>query len=75
MAEDGIMGFKFLGKDDIAEDAAVLEVSKTLFSEVSVDHLGDRVAESRDFSDMTADLGHSDGFDSFDFTEGFDFTF
>ncbi len=75
MAEDGLQGFKFHDSDDIAKDAALLEVSNVLFSEVSFGRMGAKVEESlaaKKFEPVR-DVGPSDDFDSFDFGEGFDF--
>ncbi len=73
MAEDTFVGFKFKDFDlDIAKDADVRLAAETMFSEVSFDQFGDRPQTEK------ASLRDTDApsdFETFDFTEGFDFTF
>ncbi len=72
MAEDCNIGFKFKDLDnDIAMDADVRLATQKMFSEVSFDHLGgaEKVKGAMREAEAPAE------FESFDFTEGFDFTF
>lgn len=73
MAEDALVGFKFKMLDeDIALDTDVKLATETMFSEVSFDHLSGRTETDkvalRD-AEIPSDV------ETFDFTEGFDFTF
>ncbi len=70
MAEDALFGFKFRDSKDLAEDAAVLEISEHLFSEIAMDHLGGKEEPAER---MMREVEPEDMFDSFDYTEGFDF--
>ncbi len=73
MAEDALVGFKFKDLDnDIAMDADVRLATETMFSEMSFDQLG-AGAEMDKVSPRDAEVPSE--FESFDFTEGFDFTF
>ncbi|MDJ0630712.1 MAG: hypothetical protein QNJ44_20820 [Rhodobacter sp.] len=75
MAEDLMIGFKFKETDeDIAKDAAVWDASDNLFNEISFDHLGTRLDQGSE-STSSRDTELSSEFETFDFTEGFDFTF
>ena len=71
MAEDCLVSFKFRESTDTAKDDAVLEVSKLLFSEVSLART-DFAVEKASPEAVHHDEGpaHVDGFD---FVEGFDF--
>ena len=72
MAEDCNIGFKFKDFDnDIAMDADVRLAAETMFSEMSFDHLGRAEKDKGVMREAEAPAE----FESFDFTEGFDFTF
>ena len=76
MAEDGLIGFKFLERDDnLEKDAGIRAASDLIFSETTFDHLGGKTDPVEGIPGLqdVRDFDGSDALDSFDFTEGFDF--
>ncbi|MDJ0630170.1 MAG: hypothetical protein QNJ44_18085 [Rhodobacter sp.] len=78
MADDCLVGFKFLENDDLVNDATVREAAESMFNEIVFDaasgHLGGKVEDAVNTKD-TSDFGRLNDFENFDFTEGFDFVF
>jgi len=78
MADDCLVGFKFLERDDLRNDVAVKEAAENMFNEfvfdMKADHLG---AKTEDVAGKTRALGleGADALEEFDFTESFDFVF
>ncbi|MDJ0637696.1 MAG: hypothetical protein QNJ20_02590 [Paracoccaceae bacterium] len=78
MADDCLVGFKFLEKDDLINDTLVKDASELMFNEVvfdaGFDHLGAK-SEDAMVSKNAPGVARSDDLESFDFSEGFDFAF
>jgi len=80
MAEDLLIGFKFLEREDsLHDDAFVLSQMDRLFNEDSVDggfeYLDEKAGKTQSPAGMDDDSAvRFEDMESFDFTEGFDFS-
>jgi hypothetical protein len=78
MADDCLVGFRFLENDDLINDGAVTIAAENLFNEVvfdaAFDHLGAKAEDAAKMED-TRGFNSSGEFENIDFTEGFDFVF
>ena len=78
MADDCLVGFKFLENDDLINDTLVKDAAEMMFNEIVFDKGFDHLRDAgEDTLPGNSDRGveRLDDFESFDFTEGFDFSF